>query len=120
LQIKEIIIKLVGINFLNDVSGGALFSFNLPIGLSLITGILNWVGFDLPSVDLLYVFLFLIGIYFFYDGILPDYTCEGGVGFISLLGFIGIIASIPFISIPTFIEGFTVASLFISRLIYPS
>jgi hypothetical protein len=117
--------RLIGINFLNWIDGGSWFMINLPIGLSLITIILNcylchiidkifnlYLPFLIPSADLLYMAYFPAGGFDFYNGILPDFHTNV-TGFFCLLGFIGFVFSLPlhFVSFATLINGYTVASL---------
>jgi hypothetical protein len=102
--------RLIGINFLNEIGAFLAVHFNLPIGLSLITGILNWNDFFIFSVDLLYIAFHFFGFSNFFNGILPDF-CSFFYGFFCLLGLIGYVVSAPFLGVFSGIVGFTVASL---------
>ena len=115
--------RVIGINFLNEISGFSFQLLNLPIGLSLIIGLINWLfywEYGIPSADLLYIALYIAGFYSFDFGILPDFHTFGA-GFFALLGFIGYVMSIPFLSFMAFIIGFSVASLAIPAVMgHPS
>jgi len=104
--------RVIGINFLNEIVGLAFFTINLPIGLSLIIGILNlWLSLPgIQSADLLYFAFSIFGMFTFWNGILPDFVL-GYLGFFSLVGFIGYIYSTPFLAVVPGMVGFTVASL---------
>ncbi|MBW2966676.1 hypothetical protein KY342_06250 [Candidatus Woesearchaeota archaeon] len=114
---KEEDVRLFGINFLNEVGGGFFFTFNLPIGLSLIIGLLNFFCFtpDIPSVDLFYS-AFFVGIMNFYEGLLPDFYNDRLFCFFSLFGFIGFVFSTPFIGYMSEMWGFAVASFSIPAI----
>ena len=103
-------LRLFGINFLNEVNGASIASLNLPLGLSLITGILNWGDIIIPSFDLLYIAIYALGLYCFYNGVLPDFYSAMNLGSICLLGFIGYVMSTPFLGILSVLWGYTVAS----------
>jgi len=112
--------RLFGINFLNEIIGISGISLNLPIGLSLIIGFSNWFfnvrdWFLLPSVDLFYFAIFIVGLFQFTNGLLPDFQTFG-IGSFLLLGFVGLVASIPFVSVIPVIIGFSVASLVIGQI----
>ena len=106
--------RFININVLNGVLGISFGTFNLPIGSSFITGVINgFTGLDLRSVDLLYIVLCLFGGYGFVNGLLPDLFIFI-VGFFALLGFIGFVICIPFLSPVAVMEGFAVVSIVIS------
>ncbi len=110
-------VHLIGINFLNEFGGISVATLNLPIGLSFITGILNDGYPDIPSADLLYIALYIVGRYDFYNGVLPDFHSMSIFGFFCLLGFIGFVVSVPFLAaMPYIYNGFTVASLAIPAI----
>jgi len=106
------------VNFLNEMVGFTLFSLNLPFGLSLFTGTLNYFFNKyfyknlLQSIDILYANVFLIGDYRFYNGLLPNFYTSAVCSFI-LLGFVGYVVSTPFFSFFHYMNGFAVASLVI-------
>jgi len=109
-------INIFGFNFLNEVFGLSILTLNLPIGLSFIIGVINsFTGQELQSIDLMFVNTFFFGVFGFSYGLMPDFGV-GFFGIFALLGFIGYVLSIPFIS-PMIMQGFSVASFALGRIV---
>ena len=111
--------RVIGINFLNYIEGAAFFTFNLPVGISLLAGLFNlfmmtyWGNIynAVESIDLLYANLFIYGRYNFTDGMFSDFSIPLGVGFFTLLGFYGYVFSSPILSPLAMMFGFSIYTL---------